>query len=224
MRSLVWTWYLAAFRPFRLWREHDINSPPRLIPLMAFAAIQWAVFAFGWMGVGTLADWGMNWLAEQLNRTERYTYHFHLIGDFHVTVMLSQIGTFLAFQLLVETKQRIKVRWQQMFRVLVHATALAAFAPALACVVEVFIDAVPLIFPDRLPMTLERYHAVREAVLLIGLMASWFGLWIGFRRYLRMPRAWLVTASCMLVGFLAARSFLMIIDPFVRQLLFRAVF
>lgn len=220
LRALFRTWWLAAFRPFKLWREHDINATPKVVPLLAFAVLQWTVFILGWPAVGEVADWAMNEISQRLELSTTFTYKFHRPDEFFWLILLTQIATFFSFQLLFETKRKFNIRWQHFLRVFIHATAFAAFTPALACIVEVGMDASPQIWPTFGPYTLAEYHNVRDTVLATGVLATWLGLWIGFRRYLKLPQASIVAASCLVLGFLAAKSFLLIIDPLVRLRLF----
>ncbi len=165
--------------------------------------------------------WGMNELVLFLGRPNRYTYDFHHQDGFLRTILFTQIATFLAFQLLYETKRKIKIRWQQFLRVLVHATAFAALTPTIACLVEIGIDAAPLIVPKWGPIRLATYLTIRDVVLTIGIVTTWISLSIGFKRYLKLPQPWIVSSVFLLLGFLAARSFLVIIDPYVRHQLVR---
>ncbi|HUU84455.1 MAG TPA: hypothetical protein VM243_13220 [Phycisphaerae bacterium] len=63
IRTLLRTWWLAAFRPRRLWAEFSIHDPPKVGPLVVFILLQWIVFAVGWPAAAAVVDPVMNGLA-----------------------------------------------------------------------------------------------------------------------------------------------------------------
>jgi hypothetical protein len=63
IRTLLRTWWLAAFRPRKLWAQFSVHDPPKVGPLMVFVLLQWLVFAFGWRAMASVVDPAMNGLA-----------------------------------------------------------------------------------------------------------------------------------------------------------------
>jgi len=215
--SLLRTWWLAALRPDRLWAEHSIHDPPRVLPLLLFLLLQWGVFFGGWYAVAALAGpainhvsrWGYehNWLDLRLILPGpiRYTYQFRPPTTFMPFVACWYVATFLSFQVFVLTKRRYRIRWQQILRVLVHSTALASLATALWCLAEVSVDASLLLNPGWQRFAQRLYATLGQVVFVLAVTATWAHIWFGFHRYLRTPRGWGTAALCLVLGNLLAR-------------------
>lgn len=204
--ALARTWWLAAFRPTKLWTSYDINDPPRVLPLLAFAVLQWTVFVLSWFAVGAAADFILNGLASWKQSRSHFNYDFRLSADFFYVVATAYAFTFLAFQLFFQTNGRYRLRWQQLLRVYVHATAFASLGMLISVTLEALVDASVLLIPGfRVPFPF--YDRLQRAVLVVGGLVTWAHIWWAYDRYLKIPRGWGTGAMCMFLGYLLTRVF-----------------
>jgi len=203
-RALSRTWWLAAFRPTKLWASHDINDPPRVGPLLAFAIFQWAVFVVSWFAGGEVADLTLNRLARWKQSRANFNYDFRLGENFFYAVATAYLFTFLSFQLFFQTNERYRVRWQQLLRVYVHATAFASLCLLFSVTLEAIVDASVLFIPGfRVPFPF--YDRLQRGVLALGVLITWAHIWCGYHVYLKIPRGWGTAAMCPLVGYLLTK-------------------
>ena len=215
--SLLRTWWLAAVHPRRLWEQYAIHDPPKVAPLLVFALLQWAVFAVGWHAVGAAAEPAMNsvsqWLfqndwfhlRQELDGPLRFTYGFHPRRTFMAFMACWYLATFLSFQMFVLTKRRYRIRWRQILRVFVHATAFASFSMAVWCLAEMAVDACLLFNFDWGPFVRNLYQPLGKAVALVGAVVTWAHVWIGYHYFLKTPRGWGTAAMCLVLGYLLAQ-------------------
>ena len=202
--SLLHTFWLAAFRPRKLWGSYDRGDPPRLWPLIILVLLQWLLFGRGWHTLAFVIEPSMNYLAALAagsgqNRL-RFTYVFRPGSMFLADLAMWQIATFAALQLFFQSKHRCRVGWKHILRVFVHATAFASFAPVLWFIFELLVDVSLFIRPARI--TISVYNGIGFGVLGLVVLVTWAHLWLGYRRHLKMPHGWAVGGLSMLLGFL----------------------
>lgn len=203
IRSLARTWYFAAFRPRKLWAGYDLSDPPRLLPLGMFAIVQWAVFKHGWDVAALAVDPIMNSLPRLLGTNQRFFYPFRPDRFFMPFMAVWCLLTFLSFQCFVVSKRIWRIRWTQLLRVYVHATAFASGCMALWCVLEAILDST-LFYSGFLRRVPQAYDWLGRGVLGLGLAVTWAHVWIGYHRYLKVPGGWGTAAMCMTLGYLLA--------------------
>jgi DNA-directed RNA polymerase subunit RPC12/RpoP len=205
VRSFVRTALLAAFRPRRLWSHYDVNQQPQLGPLLTLIVIQWLIFTFGYPAVGQIAKPMMDQFARWLGTQVRFTYAWSMFRYFLPAMLAWYGGTFLALQLFFQSNRRFRVGWSHTLRVYVHATFFAALCPMLWCVLEAMLDAM-MWFGNWRPIWLwPPYERLEQGVETVGVIVTWACIWIGYRRYLKMPRGWAIAGACLLIGYLLAR-------------------
>jgi hypothetical protein len=204
--SIVRSWGLAAFRPFKLWACYSEHDRPRVGPLLAFILVQAAVFAYGWQTMALGIDPFMNYLARTIQsaaaRNVRFIYTFRPGSAFLEDIAIWYLATFLALQLFYESKRMYGVRWRQILRVYAHATALAALCPAAWCVLEALVDATHFFGAPGIVVSGRAYDLLGDAMFVIGVTSAWVALWIGYRKYLRMPHGWAIAGLSMFIGYL----------------------
>ena len=205
--SLLRTWWLAAFRPGRLWAQYSLFDRPKVGPLLVFILLQGLVFAYGWPVMSRLADAGMNGIAGFLNnlgwtgRPLRFFYVFRASPGFMPFMAAWYLLTFVSLLFFLQADQPFRVSWRHALRVYAHATAFASLCTALACLLEMLLDTLWFTGPaiGRL-LTLRVYQLLAQAVFVLGVTVTWAQLWIGYRRHLRSPYGWLLAAVCLFVG------------------------
>lgn len=204
IRALSRTWRLAAFQPAKLWASYEINDPPRIVPLLAFVILQWAVFVLSWFAGGEVADLALNGMAKWKQSQANFSYKFRLGDEFFYVAGTIYVFTFLSFQLFFQTKGRYRVRWQQLLRVYVHATAFGSLCMLISLILETLVDAAVLFVPGfRVPFPF--YDGLQRSVLGFGVLITWAHIWCGYHRYLKIPRGWGTAAMCLFLGYLFTR-------------------
>ena len=205
--SLLHTWGLAIFRPRTLWASYDVQTPPRVWPLVVFLLLQALLFSRSWQILAVAVDPLMNYLAERLASSPqtqlRFTYLFRPGPRFFVDMAVWYLAAFGLLQLLLESKGRCGIRWGHILRVHVHATAFASIAILLWFVIEWGVDASLFIWRRR--VTQDMYDNIGRAVFMVVLVITWLQLWLGYRRHLQMPHAGAVAGAALLIGFLTVR-------------------
>ena len=222
--GFVHSFRLAAFHPRRLWDEYFMPVPPNVLPLFAFMLVQWLIFAWGWHVAAWTIDPTINSIAQWVNaetpvvdrrtglavsgttRPLRFVYPFRPGPLFLPSMGVWYLATLAALQLLFETKRRLRFRWTDTFRVLVHSTVFASLCTGMWCVLEGLLDST--LFFTRLFVGRSQvgYFILWRSVFVVGLAVTWAHLAIGLKRHLRVPRAWLVSALCLLIGFLTSTA------------------
>lgn len=205
VRSFLRTGLLAAFRPRRLWSHYDVHQPPQLGPLLTLVVLQWLIFALGYPAVGLVAKPVMDQIARWLGNRVRFSYDWSLFREYLPVMLFWYGGTFLAFQLFFQSNRRFRVRWTHTLRVYVHATFFAAFCPIFWCVLEAILDAMIWLAIWRPIWLWPPYERLEQSVEIVGAIVTWACIWIGYRRYLKMPRGWAIAAACLLIGYLLGR-------------------
>ncbi len=204
--SLFRSWRLAAFRPGKLWSKYSLQDEPQILPLLLFALMQWAVFAFGWQALAPLVTRAMNYFSGLEGSAIQFSYFFR--GGQGPRSLPMFVGlwygvTFICFQLYVQSKHLYRVRWQQILRVYVHSTAFAAWAMVLWLVVEAGIDLTLLLIPTIRPQINNNlYLNAGRIVLWLAILVTWLSIWLGYRRYLRVPHGWAVAGLSLWLAYL----------------------
>ena len=203
--ALLRTWFLAALRPRKLWSLHDVHDPPKLVPLLVLVVLQWVLFNYGWDSLAGLALWGMNRLATAYETGQRFTYFSRMGPAFFTHVALWHLLTFLSFFVFVQSRRLYRIRWPHILRVYVHSTVFASCLTLAWIVLEWLIDFSLLCIPPlRSQVPGRLYVIVGQALFVIGLLATWRHIWVGYRDYLKVPRGWGDAALAMLLGYLLA--------------------
>ena len=222
--GFVRSFRLAALSPRRLWNEYFMPIQPNLIPLFLFMLVQWAVFAWGWHVTAWTIDPTINSIADWIGaetslldprtgqavpgsaRPLRFVYPFRPGPLFLPAMGVWYLATLASLQVLFQTKRRLRVRWTDTFRVLVHATVFASLCTGLWCVLEGLLDSTLFFTRLFVGRSQSGYAVLWYAVFFLGLGVTWVHLSIGLARHLRIPRAWLVSATCLLIGYLASSA------------------
>jgi hypothetical protein len=211
IRSLLRTWYLAVFRPKRLWSEYNLHDPPRVFPLLLFVLLQALVFWVSWDAAAAAIEPTINllnrWWHAPLKVAWNFVYQlrFHALR-FYIYAGLWWVATFASFQLFIISKKMYRVQWRQILRVYVHATAFMAFTPALMCLAEMLIDLTYFVaeVPNWGQVVRPWYWWAHFSVLWGGIAVVWAGTWYGYHKYLHMPRGWGIAALSLILGKLLA--------------------
>ncbi len=185
---------------------HDRNDPPRVAALVLFMLCQWLVFGYTWFALGSVADPAINGLARYLDRPAGFNYAFRLGPRFFETAAAWYVATFVCFQLFVLSKEKFGIRWQQILRVYVHATAFASLCMLVSIVLEILVDLSMVAFPSLRGMPFVVYDRLQRGILLTGVVVTWAHIWIGYHRHLKVPRAWGTSAMCLSLGYLISRA------------------
>lgn len=204
--ALARTWYLAVFRPAKLWGEYGaIARPPVVAPLLLLMVLQMLLFVQGWPAVGFVLDAAMNALGEYLTQGNlSFTYDARYSQDDLLFMGLWYVLTFAMLQVFFQTKRRLSVRWPAFLRVQVHAFMAAATAPAAWCLAEGAIDLSLFFRGPRLFVNPDWYEDLKRAVFVIALIVTWFLLGLGLRRHLGFSHAYVVAGTALLCGHLLA--------------------
>ena len=195
---------LALFHPRRLWSRYALHVPPKVGPLLLFLLVQGLLFERGWAMTAWCVGPAMNWLSGVLGSPIRFIYPFRGGPRLMAFVALASIASFLAMQLLFQTKRRLGVRWTHMLRVFVHATVFASLATMGWCVLEAVLDATLWISPMLGQASRNSYPMLGRGVYRFTLLATWLYLAVGLRRHLNMPHARAASAAALLVGHVVA--------------------
>ncbi len=204
IRTLARTMWLSVARPFRLWSSYDVHDPPQLIPLVLMILVQFAMFYWGWDVIAVGATWFMDNLARWNDSNQTFVYNLRLSNNDMVFLAYWYFATFLSFQVFILSKRRFRVRWQQTLRVFVHATCPLACATMAWCMVEMCMD-IGLLVKPGLRWSGSDYYMAGRIVLFSLAALSCFYVWVGYARYLEMPRGWGVAILGLVLGHCAAR-------------------
>jgi|GEM_PF-3596497 len=195
---------LAVFAPGKLWREYVGHRDAAVLPLLGLILVQCIIFAKGWQVTAWAVDPLINGVADWRGDGLRFIYPFRLRGDYLFMAAVWHLVTFMALQLLFQTKRRLGVRWVDLLRVYAHATIFIAFCPAAWCVLEGLLDST--LFFTRSIIGGGRYDrgylVLAQCVFGAGLTLTWIYLTFGLRRHLKIPHAWAVSGAALLIGFL----------------------
>jgi hypothetical protein len=203
--ALLRTWLLAAFRPRKLWSLYDVHDPPRVVPLLLFAGLQCLLFARGWHLLALAADSSMNWLCQVFEPRMRFSYNFWPARDFLPFMGLWLLMGFVSLQVFVQSKRQYHVDWRHILRVYVHATAFGSLLLPVWLLAEWAIDLTLFLIPAIRPVSQLVYLRVGDVLFVLGVLMTWTQLWIGYRRYLKIPRGWGIAALALVLGHALAR-------------------
>jgi hypothetical protein len=213
VRSLLTTWYSAAFHPVRLWSRYDLFSRFEVFPLLVFLVLQALLFRYGWDAVARVVDPTMNgfaiWLAQSAVAPWAFTYNIRVLPDFFHVVALWWITTYGVMLLLFDPADKPGSRWLHLLRIYVHATAFASCCFAAWCILEAIVDLghffLPLHPVQPVQLIGQRvYTWLGNIVLGLALVVTWANLWVAYRRYLRMPHGWAIAGIALFTGGIAA--------------------
>ena len=165
-------------------------------------AIQIPVFVHGWDAVGFVADIVMNALADWVGMRSGFIYQFRGTFLFFPGMLIWYVTSFLALQLLFQTKKQLNINWKQMLRVYVHASMFAALCPALWCVFEAMFDSTLLFSNAANALPFNPYVMQGRIMFAAAVIITWRQLWLGLARHLQMPHASLVAAFSLLIGYM----------------------
>ncbi len=206
LRSLGKSWWLAGFRPRRLWERYEVHNRPKILPLLLLAAVQWAIFSYGWDVPATAATWSMNRLATAFETGQRFTYFFRPPRGFFTHMALWYVLTFVSLLAFVQSRRRFRVRWRHVLRVYVHATVFASMLVLARMLGEWLVDVGLLCFvPLRQIVNQRTYQTIGLFLFGLGWLVTWRHLWLGYRHYLKVPRGWGVAALALVLGDQLAR-------------------
>ncbi|GJM23592.1 MAG: hypothetical protein DHS20C16_00070 [Phycisphaerae bacterium] len=216
LKSLARTFWLGATSPFRLWSTYSKSDTPRVFPLVFLILIQWLIFARGWHAVALAMDPLMNKVIAVLPGIElknmRFTYGARYENADLVDYAMWFIATFLTLTFFVQSNREHNAHWRQVLRVFAHSTILASFCTALWCVLEAVLDSSLYFWPwpknarSGLPRIESQYYFnLGYGVMGLALVSVWAMLWIGYRKYLRIPHGWAIAGVALFVGHLVTR-------------------
>lgn len=212
VQSLLSTWYRAAFWPERIWQRVSPYDRPQIVPLLVFLALQALVFRYGWALMGLVLDPTMNGLAGWMIGTGgtapwRFSYRLNVDFDFFTTMFIWQVATFALMTLFFDRTTCPPPRWPHVLRVFTYGTAFAALCPALWCILEAGIDLTLVFWPvsgnSRQPISPINpyvYILLGQGIYVLAFIVTWMHFREGYRRYLRIPHAWAVSALVLLAG------------------------
>ncbi len=216
LKSLAKTYWIGVTSPFRLWRTYPRSDTPRVTPLVILILVQWLVFARGWHAMALAIDPLMNKFIAVLpglgTPRMRFTYGPRYENNDLITYALWSVGTLLTLQLFVQSKREHRVHWRQVLRVFAHSTLLASLCTALWCVLEAVLDSTLYYLPwpqdsrnNAKIIAFEYYAGLGNCMMGLALASIWVMLWIGYKKYLRIPHGWAIAAVALFVGHLAAQ-------------------
>ncbi len=191
---------LALFRPRKLWSRYALHVPPRVGPLLLFLFVQGLLFERGWAMIAWCVGPSMNGLSRLLESPIRFVYPFRGGAAFMPFVALTCVASFLALQLLFQTKRQLGIRWTHVLRVFVHATVFASLATMGWCVLETVLDATLWVSPRLVTVSRNSYPGLAQGVYFVALLATWLYLAVGLKRHLNMPHARTASAAALLIG------------------------
>ena len=201
-RSYIDTMWLC-FRPWRLWREIEMENEPRVGGLILFSAI--TLFAFWlawflWPSVNAIIEW--NTLKLLPGWGKKFLIEAALWDSFRAFLHLL-IGTsiWLFMQVFQQTLTRYRIRRVQLLRIV--ALTYAPF------VVISILDNIITMFHYTLFRSLMPINGGSEAILALnaiveapGVAIVYLSLGIGLTRYLRIQRGWSTATALMCLVFL----------------------
>ena len=200
--SLLRTWSQAALSPWRVWTVYDRRDPPRVGPLVVLVLLQWLVFAVGWQTAALAVHPLMNGIATLVASStparRGFAYFFRPGPEFLVDMAIWYLATFAALQIFFESVGHAGARWKHLLRIYAHATLFASVCMALWCVLEAVVDASLFFRATRLGA--RTYLRLGQGVFCVGLIVTWAHIWLGYRRYLKMPHGWAIAALSIWVG------------------------
>jgi len=222
--SLIKTYWLAAFRPRKLWANYHLHSPIKIFPLILFAVIQVLIFRYGWQATSSLATASMNQVAAWMGSRLTFSYPFRggffylpWRAGFNIFPFMASwyIGTFLSLQMFILSKRIFRVRSLQILRVFVHSTAFASLVMVLWCLGEAMLDS-SLLFVPYLQRIVRgtnapAYRVLADSAKVLAIIVTWAHLWIGYHYYLKMPRGWGIGIMSLVLGSILARIVLIYI-------------
>lgn len=216
LKSIAVTFWLGATSPFRLWRTYSRSDTPRVIPLLILVMVQWLLFARGWHAVALGVDPLMNkiaqWMADPDTVRFRFTYGARYENSDLIDYATWSVATFLTLILFVQSNREYKASWRQVLRVFAHATIFASLCTAVWCVLEGVLDSSLYYWPWRrnarsgAPSIAYAYYAGLGTIMLwLALGSVWAMLWIGYKKYLRIPHGWAIAGVALFVGHLVTQ-------------------
>ena len=215
--ALLRSWTLASFSPGRLWSKYNLHDRPRAGVLIFLVALQYLLFRYGWQLTAYVVDPMMNRLAGMVPRPDgqplRFIYPFRISAETLRLFAVWHVSTFAALLVFFEPHPEVPFpqrptfghRWRHILRVYAHATVFAALCPVIWCVLEAGLDICLHVILRTTNRVLARdaYFHLRSGVLYLAAFSIWVYVWIGYRRYLRMPLGWAIASVCLFAGWVA---------------------
>ncbi|MEZ6085776.1 MAG: hypothetical protein R3E58_17950 [Phycisphaerae bacterium] len=214
LKSIATTFWLGATSPFRLWRTYSRYDTPNVKPLVILILIQWLIFARGWQTTALAIDPFMNDViaANAPGPKMQFTYNPRFENADLIDYAMWSVFTFLALSLFVQSNREYKANWRHVLRVFAHSTFLASFSTGAWCILEAALDSSLYYWPwPKNPRSgvpsigFDYYSGLGNAVLGLALVSVWAMLWIGYKKYLRIPHGWAIAAVAIFVGHLATQ-------------------
>jgi hypothetical protein len=213
-RTLLHTWRLAALSPWRVWRAYQRSDPPRVRPLILFLLLQLLVFLGGWETVAVPLGYGMNaaWSALMSEQGEgiSFSYRPHLGLRGKALTLIWLATTFVALQLMFQSKRRVRATWRHVFRVFVHGTALGSLCTVVWCAAEAGLDLTFFFREDPASFggwpNMGTYQRLGNGLLIVFGVLTWVSIAYGLREHLAMKRSLVVVMAAMLIGGLIANA------------------
>jgi len=212
VRSLLRTWYRAAFWPERIWARLTPFNRPAPGALLLFAFAQVVVFVYGWRAMAAVVDPVMNGTARWVSGLGgpslwSFVYHLRVPREFFGDIGTWYVCSFGVMLLFFDPKACPGSRWLHILRVHVYVTAFAALFPAIWCILEACIDftyffqAIPVAAGARRTMVSPRaYLYLGNGMQVVALVVTWMHLRLACRRYLRLPYSAAIAALVMISG------------------------
>ncbi len=216
LKSIAKTFWLGVASPFRLWKSYPRTDKPRVFPLVLLILIQWLVFARGWHAMALAIDPIMNKFIAVLPSLAklrmRFTYNPRFESNDLITYATWSVATFLTLQIFVQSNREHRANWRQVLRVFAHSTLFASLCTALWCVLEAVLDSTLYYLPwpkdgrRGMPrIAFEYYSGLGDGVMILALVSVWAMLWIGYKKYLRIPHGWAIATVALFVGHLTTQ-------------------
>ncbi|MCG3137881.1 MAG: hypothetical protein HJJLKODD_01736 [Phycisphaerae bacterium] len=217
IRAVLQAYWWAVRHPVRLWSQYQLHTHPRVLLLVLFALLQWQVFSRGWEIVGQGQEWLMNSLADYLNSSAGFVYYMRTpelfprvisyrpitIGELWMFLFCWPLATLAGLMLFFQSNRAFKVRFAHLLQIFIHATALPSLLLIGWVITEMLLDSLLFFRPAWIiPLNQWGYARNLQLWMIAGGVAFWFNLWMGYQRFLRMPRGWGVAGLSLILGYL----------------------
>jgi len=215
LRSLLRTWYRAAFWPERVWQRLRALNRPVALPLILFIALQVVVFTHGYEAVARGIEPAMNHVSRWMSGAHAtplwvFTYRMAVDFDFFPRMLAWYVFTLTFMLILGRSASYAGSYWRHVLRIYAHATAFAALCPAIWCLLEACVDA-SLFFrtpgagaPFTLPFNPRAYYYLAQGIFVVAVLVTWYHLRIAYRDYLHVRYAAFAAGLVMLSGYIFA--------------------